>query len=327
MTETAERPGSAVPAAPAVRVLAMGEALVEFMPVPAGQTMAAADHFDKFAGGAPATYAAALVRLGVPAGLITRIGEDPFSDFMLSALAAEGVSTDLIRRLPDRQVGLCFHECLDGVTSLIFYRRDSAATTMTPDDINVEAIRSAAALHVPGVALQISEGAKEACLTAIRIAAAASVPISFDPNMRNLLGGTDTAQAMEEAMSLADLVTPTAQEAAAITGQKDPVRAAVELRARGPRLVAVTLAAEGAVLAAGGEVITCPGFEVAVVEPTGAGDVHAAAMMIGLLRGWELERMGRFANAAGALAVTAMGHLGDALPTPEAIQALLDDAE
>jgi hypothetical protein len=37
--------------------------------------------------------------------------------------------------------------------------------------------------------------------------------------------------------------------------------------------------------------------------------------------------MGRFANAAGALAVTAMGHLGDALPIPEAIQALLDDAE
>ena len=305
-------------------VLALGEALVEFMPAPAGQTMAGADHFDKFAGGAPATYAAALVRLGVPAGLITRIGEDPFSDFLLEALVAEGVAVDQIRRLPDRQIGLCFHECLAGVTSLIFYRRDSAATTMGPDDVDVEAIRSAAALHVPGVALQISEGAKEACLTAIRIAAEASVPISFDPNMRNLLGGTDTAQAMEEALSLADLVTPTSEEAAAITGQEDPSRAAVELRARGPGLVAVTLASEGAVLASGGEVITCPGFEVAVVEPTGAGDVHAAAMMIGLLSGWELERTGRFANAAGALAVTAMGHLGEALPTPESIQSMLD---
>ncbi|MBQ43088.1 MAG: hypothetical protein CME15_11550 [Gemmatimonadetes bacterium] len=305
-------------------VLAMGEALVEFMPAPAGQTMAGADHFDKFAGGAPATYAAALVRLGVPAGLISRIGEDPFSDFLHEALAAEGVAVDQIRRLPDRQIGLCFHECLAGVTSLIFYRRDSAATTMTPDDVDVEAIRSAAALHVPGVALQISEGAKEACLTAIRIAAEASVPISFDPNMRNLLGGTDTAQAMEEALSLADLVTPTSEEAAAITGQEDPSRAAVELRARGPGLVAVTLASEGAVLASGEEVITCPGFEVAVVEPTGAGDVHAAAMMIGLLSGWELERTGRFANAAGALAVTAMGHLGEALPTPESILSMLD---
>ena len=305
-------------------VLALGEALVEFMPAPAGQTMAGADHFDKFAGGAPATYAAALVRLGVPAGLISRIGEDPFSDFLHEALAAEGVAVDQIRRLPDRQIGLCFHECLAGVTSLIFYRRDSAATTMTPDDVDVEAIRSAAALHVPGVALQISEGAKEACLTAIRIAAEASVPISFDPNMRNLLGGTDTAQAMEEALSLADLVTPTSEEAAAITGQEDPSRAAVELRARGPGLVAVTLASEGAVLASGGEVITCPGFEVAVVEPTGAGDVHAAAMMIGLLSGWELERTGRFANAAGALAVTAMGHLGEALPTPESILSMLD---
>ena len=49
----------------------------------------------------------------------------------LDALAAEGVALDQIRRLPDRQIGLCFHECLAGVTSLIFYRRDSAATTMT----------------------------------------------------------------------------------------------------------------------------------------------------------------------------------------------------
>ena len=306
--------------------MALGEALVEFMPAPVGQTMAAGRHFDKFAGGAPATYAAALVRLGTRAGLITRIGEDPFSDFLLDALTAEGVEVDLIRRLPDRQIGLCFHECLEGETSLIFYRRDSAATTMAPEDIDGEAIRSAVALHVPGVALQISEGAKEACLTAIRMAAEASVPVSFDPNMRNLLGGTDTARAMEEALSLADLVTPTLEEAAAITGRQDPADAAAELRARGPGLVAVTLAAEGAVLAAGDEVITCPGFAVDVVEPTGAGDVHAAAMMIGMLNGWELEKMGRFANAAGALAVTAMGHLEDALPTLEAIQRLLGDA-
>ena len=290
-------------------VLVLGEALVEFMPEPIGQSMAKARSFAKFAGGAPATYAAALVRMGLRAAL--------------AELEREGVEVDMIRRLADRQIGLCFHECIDGDTSLIFYRRDSAATTLSAADIDGEMVRAARALHVPGVALQISAGAKEACLEAMRLAAGASVPISFDPNMRNLLGGTDSARAMEEALSLATLVTPTREEAAVITGCEDPFEAAAELRARGPGLVAVTLASEGAVLAAGDEVLACRGLAVDVVEPTGAGDVHAAAMMTGLLNGWDLEQTGRYANAAGALAVTAMGHLGAALPTTERIQQLL----
>ena len=92
-----------------------------------------------------------------------------------------------LRRLPDRQIGLCFHECLSGVTPLIFYRRDSAATTITADDIDAEAIRSAASLHVSGVALQISEWAKEACLSATRVAAWSPAPTSSATLERLLL--------------------------------------------------------------------------------------------------------------------------------------------
>jgi len=308
------------PQPPAGPVLAFGEALVEFMPARIGETMRDAFHFQKYAGGAPATYAAAIVRFGRRAGLISRVGEDPFSTFLLEALTAEGVDTSHITRVPERQIGLCFHECIEGRTSLIFYRRDSAASTLSPDDIDPETIQTAAALHVPGTTLQISEPAMEACLKAIRLAKEAGVVVSFDPNIRNILGGTETSQAMAEALSLADLITPTLEEAAAITGQSDPLRAARELGARGPRLVVVTLAAEGSVLLGAGEPILCPGFQVEVVEPTGAGDVHAAATMVGFLNGWDLEEIGRFANAAGARAVTAMGHLGAALPTLEQIQ-------
>lgn len=310
------------PHSPTGPVLALGEVLVEFMPAQVGETMRGAFHFQKYAGGAPATYAAAIVRLGRGAGLISRVGEDPFSSFLLDALAAEGVDTSHIIRMPERQIGLCFHECIDGKTSLIFYRRDSAASTLSPDDIDAETIRKAAALHVPGTTMQISEPAMAACLKAIRLAKEAGVVVSFDPNIRNILGGRETSQAMAEALSLADLITPTLEEAAAITGQDDPLRAARELRARGPRLVVVTLAEEGSVLLGDGEPIRCPGYQVEVVEPTGAGDVHAAATMVGFLNGWDLEEIGRFANAAGARAVTAMGHMGAALPTLEEVRLL-----
>ena len=303
-------------------VLVVGEILTEFMPACIGQSMSGAVHFDKFAGGAPATYAAQIAACRRPARILSKVGKDPFSTFELDALIAAGVDVSLVSRLPDRQIGLCFHQCLDGLTSLIFYRHDSAASTLCPDDIDPEAIRSAAALHVPGTTMQISESAMAASLKAIRLAREAGVVISFDPNVRSILGSLETSRAAEEAMAAADLMTPTLEEARAITGKADPYEAARELRARGPQLVAVTLAAEGAVLLAEGDAVLCPGYQVEVIEPTGAGDCHAAATMVGFLNGWDLERIGDFANAAGAHAVTAMGHLGPALPSLEQIRAL-----
>lgn len=309
-------------ASPNAPVLVLGEVLTEFMPARLGETMSEAVHFDKFAGGAPSTYAAQIAACGRPAGIISKVGEDPFSTFLLDALIAAAVDTSLIARLPDRQIGLCIHQCIDQITSLIFYRRDSAASTLGPDDIDAATIQAAAALHVPGTTMQISESAMAASLKAIRLAREAGVVVSFDPNARNILGSQETSRATEEALACADLITPTLEEATAITGQTDPLAAARELRARGPRLVVVTLAAEGAVLLTDGEPLLCPGYEVEIVEPTGAGDCHAAATMVGYLNGWDLERLGLFANAAGAHAVTAMGHLGPALPSLAQIAAL-----
>ena len=53
-------------------IVALGEALVEFMP-PIGQTMRDANHWEKFAGGGPATYAAAVARFGRPSALMTLV--------------------------------------------------------------------------------------------------------------------------------------------------------------------------------------------------------------------------------------------------------------
>jgi 2-dehydro-3-deoxygluconokinase len=306
-------------------VLTLGEALVEFFPVGPERTLAGAARFEKHAGGAPVTCAAAVARLGWRAGLIGRVGADSFSDFLLEALQAEGVDTSQVQRVPDRQIGLCFHQYPGEKVSLLFYRRDSAASTLCPEDIDAESISQAAALHVPGVTLQISESARAACLKAARLAREAGVLLSFDPNVRTFLGGGQARQAMEEMVEMASVVTPTLEEAQALTGESDPLRAALRLRERGPRVVAVTLAEKGAVLVGEGQPFFCPGYRVQVVEPTGAGDAHAAALMVALLEERGLEYAGRFANAAGALAVTATGHLGPALPTRERIAALMGE--
>jgi sugar/nucleoside kinase (ribokinase family) len=104
-----------------------------------------------------------------------------------------------------------------------------------------------------------------------------------------------------------DLFVPSLGEAEAISGEREPEAAASWLREHGAGTVAVKLGAEGCFV--GGE-----GFEsfvaapkVEVVDGTGAGDAFAAGFLYGSLAGWPLERTASFANAAGALATTAVG--------------------
>jgi 5-dehydro-2-deoxygluconokinase len=84
------------------------------------------------------------------------------------------------------------------------------------------------------------------------------------------------------------------------------------------------MAHEGSYLWHQGEMAYAPGYNVEVIEPTGAGDAFTAALCMGFLHDWPLMKIARYANAAGALAVGAVGHLGKALPTFADVEILLN---
>jgi len=304
-------------------ILAIGEILFEFFPRPFHAPLDAATDFEPYAGGAPLTFAATAQRLGCAAGLIAVVGTDPFSDFLVGGMKAEGVSADFLRRVSGRQIGLVFHDNSGEDTRLIFYRNDSAGSLLGPEDVGEDAIEKAELVYFPGVALQVSQSAQEACMKAARLARASGVPLAVDPNIRAIQGGLQSRRVLEEAIRMADIITPNQAEAEALTGASDPYMAGRRLLEMGPRTVAVTMEREGCLLFHGGQEVCAPGYAADVIEPTGAGDAFAAALCVGLLQGWPAERMAHYANAAGALAVTAVGHLGPALPTPEKVEALL----
>ena len=304
-------------------IIAIGEILFEFFPKPFHAPLDAATGFEPCAGGAPLTFAATAQRLGRAAGLIAVVGTDPFSRSLVDGMKAEGVSADLLRRVADRQIGLVFHDNSGEDTRLIFYRHDSAGSLLGPEDIAEDAIEKAELVYFPGVALQVSHSAQEACMKAARLARESDTPLAVDPNIRAIQGGLQSRRILEEAISMADIITPNQAEATALTDEPDPHKAGRRLLEMGPSTVAVTMEREGCLLFHRGQEVYAPGYAVDVVEPTGAGDAFAAALCVGLLQGWPAERMAQYANAAGALAVTAIGHLGLALPTAEKIGALL----
>jgi sugar/nucleoside kinase (ribokinase family) len=97
-----------------------------------------------------------------------------------------------------------------------------------------------------------------------------------------------------------------------------------EFAGRARRLAVVTLGASGAIAQArdGDRVIESPGFDVAALDTTGAGDVFHAAFIWGLLEGLSVEAVLRAANAAAALSCRALGAQGG-LPDREALEAFL----
>ena len=304
-------------------IVILGEILVEFFPQPYATPLTDAGQYERYAGGAPLTFAAVVERLGGTSVLVAVVGDDPFSAYLRRALSEEGVSTERLRTVAGQQVGLVFHDNSGPDTRLMFYRQVAAGTKLDPDDVDRALIEAADLVYFPGTTLQISQSARDACLKAAYLANEAGVPLAVDPNLRLLQGSLEERQCLEKVMAMASIVTPNLQEAQVLTGVQEPVEMGQKLLALGPRTVALTLAHEGCYLWHKDSLVHAPGYAVKTVEPTGAGDAFAAALCLGVLHDWPAEKIAHYANASGALAVGAVGHLGAALPTRESMEGLL----
>src|SRR5207244_13485737 len=105
-------------------------------------------------------------------------------------------------------------------------------------------------------------------------------------------------------------------------GGGEPRAAARALRGRGVELAVVKQGPKG-VLADDGETeVEVPPVPVEVVNGLGAGDAFGGALCHGLLAGWELERVMRFCNAAGALVASRLA-CADAMPAEHEVEAML----
>ena len=106
-----------------------------------------------------------------------------------------------------------------------------------------------------------------------------------------------------------------------LTGVGDPEEAAMALVGEG-RIVALKRGARGSIVFTSLERLAVPAFPIKEVDPTGAGDCYGAAFLVGLLEGWPLTQVARFANAVGALATTKLGPMEGA-PAREEVEAFI----
>ena len=315
------------------KALCIGELLIDFVSTTPDVTLAAAPGFVKAPGGAPANVAVGLAKLGIDVGFIGKVGADAFGDFLRETLAQNRVNTDSLIADATARTTLAFVATRsDGMKDITFYRHPGADIRLSPDELDTDAIQSAALFHYGSVSLSHSPS-REATLEAIKAAKTGGALLSYDANLRLMLwdDADDAKRWIWEVMPYADVVKISEEEWEFIMGDVSFATGAKRiLEQQGASLVVVTLGEKGCYYTNGSAEGAVDGFAAKVVDTLGAGDAFVAAMLSQLLQHENLHSLDtsqlnaimRYANAAGALATQKVGVI-PALPTAAEIEAFL----
>lgn len=303
-------------------LVTLGETMVLFTPAHSGK-MKNAHLLLKSIGGAESNVAIGVARLGHSVSWMSRVGNDPFGHEILYRLNAEQVDTSKVFVDDQLPTGLMFKERIrDDVSRVYYYRTNSAAASISPDDINEQSIKEAKVLHITGITPALSKSGLETVLHAISLAKKHNVNVSFDPNLRLKLWTIEQARnILLPIATQSDFFFPGLQEAKLLLNEKDlgadeAISAFLEM---GVSRIILKLGTEGCITADQSQSIFSKGFKVKEVDSVGAGDGFCAGYLVGVLKGWNHDRCAQLANGVGALAVTEVGDY-DALPTFEEVE-------
>jgi 2-dehydro-3-deoxygluconokinase len=259
-------------------------------------------------GGDTSNCAIAAARQGARAAYVTAVGADQFGDSFMRLWAEEGVDTSAVKRSQTAHTGLYFVTHGPDGHVFSYMRAGSAASRMTTEDVPVDLITSAKVLHASGISLAISSSAADMVFSAMRVARAAGVLVSYDTNLRLRLWPLDRARAViHAAAELADILRPGLDDATHLTGLADPDRIVDFYLGLGPKVVALTLGADGAVIATKDRREHLAPVKVNVVDATAAGDMFDGAFLAEYLQTGDPFRAGRYANVAAALSTEGYG--------------------
>lgn len=236
--------------------------------------------------------------------LLGRVGEDAAA-WHERELVSAGVRPRLVI---DREAATGTVVCLvdTGASAERTFLTDSGASLrLEPADWSDALLEGVARLHLSGYLL-FSEPSRALAAVALEAARARGVPVSLDPASAGFLRrlGVDRFLALAEQV---DVLLPSRDEAALLTGLPDPVDATAKLSRHVP-LVVAKAGADGALVARSGTVLArVPAVPATPRDTTGAGDAFTGAFLASLLAGAAPEEAAVAGCRAGARAVERVG--------------------
>lgn len=263
------------------KLMAIGEALIDFIPQQTEVGIAEVSGFSPAVGGAPANVCGAFAKLGGKTEMMTQLGQDPFADKILNEFALYGIGSSYIKRTEKANTSLAFVALKkDGNREFSFYRNPGADMLFSAEDIKEEWFSDGYALHFCSVSLG-DFPMKKAHEQAISYAKNAGMLISFDPNIRKALWKSEEAlyHAIWEFIPKSDILKLSDEELVFITGKTDIESALEDLFVGEVKLILYTKGAEGAQAFTKKNHVTTKGNKVKAVDTTGAGDAFIGSFL------------------------------------------------
>jgi 5-dehydro-2-deoxygluconokinase len=315
-------------------VICLGRFAVDFYAQQIGARLEDVTSFAKYLGGSSANTAFGCARLGLKAGLISRIGDEALGHFLVETIAKEGCDVSHVSVDPARLTGAVVLGIKDRDTfPLIFMRENCADMAIAEADVEESYIASAKALLITGTHLS-TEYINRISTLALERARKHDVRTVLDIDYRPVLWGltkrgdgetryirSDNVTAhIQRMLPKFDLVIGTIEEFNIAGGSTDimaslkairTVTAATLVVKRGPLGCAVI---DSAIPRSLDDAFNGKGVTVEVLNVLGAGDAFSAGFLSGWVRGEDYGACSRYANACGALVVSRHG-CAPAMPT------------
>lgn len=311
---------------PVPDVLSLGRLGVDVYPLQSGVGLEDVLTFGKFLGGSAANVAVAAARYGRAVSLVSRVGDDPFGRYLLAELERLGVDPRAVHVDDTWKTPVTFCEIFPPDDFPIYFYREPKAPdlNLSVDQLDPGAVRGAGVLWmtVTGLSQQPSRAVHHTALDWRDRTRHTILDLDY---REAFWSHADEATAeIEAVLSKVTVAVGNREECQVAVGESDPHRAADALLERGVELAIVKQGPKGVLAKTRDESVEVPTFPVDVVNGLGAGDAFGGALCHGLLSGWDLPAVLRFANVAGAIVASRL-ECSTAMPSAAEVESAITE--
>ncbi|MBX3081542.1 MAG: carbohydrate kinase family protein [Anaerolineae bacterium] len=272
---------------------------------------------DFLPGGSASNCAVVAARLGATVNLIGITGTDARAQVLIDDLAQHGIDLTYLRQVNGAPGVILAVIGAHGERTFFSYRGVNA--TCTYGELPPTLFGHGDILHISGYTFQTAHSRATAYALIERARAQSDCHISLDPSYLSARDWKDP-----DLFATLDFCFPNREEAYLMTGERDPERAAEQLRAAGVKTVAIKLGDQGCYVTSAHGSAHLPAYTAdQVVDTIGAGDAFCGGFLCAILAGEGEQDAARLGMAAAAYVIAvAGGHAG--APTREQALRLMD---
>lgn len=289
-------------------IIAIGESLIELS---TDENLTTAATLNKYYGGDSLTTAIAALRLGAKVGFISRIGMDSFKNYLLESWQAEGLDISHVKPVQGTN-GLYLVSKEQGCSAkeFAFYRKKTAATNLSIEDISDEYIRNSSVVYTTGITQSLSISAREAIKEAFKVAKQNNVLTAYDPNYTSLIWSEDEAkEAFEELEEYIDIIFLNISHDSKLIAEGSSINNIIKaLWDKGISTVIVkTTEEKGYYTGYQGKIEFTKYINEEVIDDTGAGDAFNGGVLHGITSGMSPFRAVGLGSVVAGLQVRNFG--------------------